>query len=57
MPVNPHAGFVRSTLAYRSVVELPTPPDLAVIATPAASAPGLIAELAAKGASTGTPGR
>jgi acetyltransferase len=49
MPVNPHDAAVRSALAYRSVGELPTTPDLAVIATPAPSAPGLVAELGARG--------
>lgn len=49
MPVNPHAAAVRSALAYASVAELPTPPDLAVIATPAPAVPALIAELGARG--------
>jgi acetyltransferase len=49
MAVNPHEGAVRSTHAYHSLAELPETPDLAVIATPASSAPGLIAELGAKG--------
>jgi acetyltransferase len=49
MPVNPHERAVRSTLAYDSVAHLPFPPDLAVIATPAPSVPGLIAELGARG--------
>jgi len=49
MPVNPHDRAVRSALAYDSVAHLPCPPDLAVIATPAPSVPGLIAELGAKG--------
>jgi acetyltransferase len=49
MPVNPREGAVRSALAYRSVAELPTTPDLAVIATPAPTVPGLIAELAQRG--------
>ena len=49
MPVNPHAGAIRSALAYRSVGELPQAPELAVVATPAASVPGIIAELAGRG--------
>ncbi|HEY8004597.1 MAG TPA: bifunctional acetate--CoA ligase family protein/GNAT family N-acetyltransferase [Phenylobacterium sp.] len=49
MPVNPHDGAVRSALAYDSVTHLPCAPDLAVIATPAPSVPGLIAELGARG--------
>ena len=49
LPVNPHAEAIGSTLAYRSVAELPVTPDLAVIATPPATIPGLIAELAGRG--------
>jgi len=49
MPVNPHDRAVRSALAYDSVAHLPSPPDLAVIATPAPSVPGLIAELGERG--------
>lgn len=49
MPVNPHDGAIRSALAYDSVAHLPCPPDLAVIATPAPSVPGLIAELGERG--------
>src|SRR6185295_3923699 len=49
MPVNPHESAVRSALAYRSVDDLPEVPDLAVIATPAASVPKLIADLGARG--------
>ncbi|WP_026868939.1 bifunctional acetate--CoA ligase family protein/GNAT family N-acetyltransferase [Inquilinus limosus] len=49
MPVNPKAQSIGSTLAYASVAELPVPPDLAVIATPPATVPGLIAELGARG--------
>ncbi|MEN3792358.1 bifunctional acetate--CoA ligase family protein/GNAT family N-acetyltransferase [Fulvimarina sp. MAC3] len=49
MPVNPHETSIRSTLNYRSVAELPMAPDLAVIATPAQSVPGIIEELGKKG--------
>ena len=49
LPVNPHAATIRSTLAYPSVAALPIAPDLAVIATPAPTVPGLIAELGARG--------
>jgi acetyltransferase len=49
MPVNLHARSIRSTIAYRTIGELPQAPDLAVIATPAAAAPRLIAELGARG--------
>ncbi len=47
--VNPHARAVASTHAYRSIAELPVVPDLAVIATPAASVPGIVAELGQRG--------
>ena len=49
LPVNPHETVIGSTLAYRSVADLPMAPDLAVIATPPAAVPGLIAELGARG--------
>jgi len=49
LPVNPHESAIRSSLAYARVSDLPVVPDLAVIATPPATVPGLIAELAAKG--------
>ncbi len=48
-PVNPHEQSIRSTLNYRTVAELPLTPDLAVIATPPATVPALVAELAARG--------
>ena len=49
MAVNPHELAVRSTINYRSVAELPISPDLAVLATPPATVPGLIAELGQRG--------
>ncbi len=49
MAVNPHLGSIESTLAYSSVAALPIVPDLAVIATPPPTVPGLIAELGARG--------
>jgi acetyltransferase len=49
LAVNPHAATIRSTLAYASVADLPLTPDLAVIATPPVTVPGLIAELGARG--------
>jgi acetyltransferase len=49
LPVNPHEISIRSALCYKTVADLPVAPDLAVIATPAPSVPGLVAELAAKG--------
>ncbi|WP_374470011.1 GNAT family N-acetyltransferase [Phenylobacterium sp.] len=49
LPVNPRASSVGSSLAYPSVDALPRPVDLAVIATPAPTVPGLIGELGARG--------
>ncbi|SEG76855.1 bifunctional acetate--CoA ligase family protein/GNAT family N-acetyltransferase [Bosea lathyri] len=49
MAVNPHASAIRSALSYQSVAELPVTPDLAVLATPARSVPGLIADLGRRG--------
>ncbi|MFN3515167.1 MAG: GNAT family N-acetyltransferase [Phenylobacterium sp.] len=49
LPVTLRAKAIRSAIAYASVGDLPLVPDLAVIATPAPTVPGLIAELGAKG--------
>jgi acetyltransferase len=49
MTVNPHEAAIRSAVNYHSVAELPIAPDLAVIATPRDTVPGLIAELGARG--------
>ncbi|MDP3852433.1 bifunctional acetate--CoA ligase family protein/GNAT family N-acetyltransferase [Phenylobacterium sp.] len=49
LPVALNATAIRSAVAYRSVADLPLTPDLAVIATPAPTVPGLIAELGARG--------
>jgi acetyltransferase len=48
-PVNPHATSIQGVLAYRDVTSLPSVPDLAVIATPPAVIPSLIAELGNRG--------
>lgn len=50
MLVNPHEAEIAGRPAYPSVVALPTPPDLVVLATPARTVPGLIAEGSAQGA-------
>ncbi|MDO8288441.1 MAG: bifunctional acetate--CoA ligase family protein/GNAT family N-acetyltransferase [Parvibaculum sp.] len=47
--VNPHATSFGDIKSYPDVQSLPHVPDLAVIATPPATVPGLIADLAAKG--------
>ncbi len=49
LPVNPKRGGVLGLTAYPDIASLPQAPDLAVIATPAPTVPGLIAELAAAG--------
>jgi len=49
MPVNPKHRSVAGVLTYPDVESLPLTPDLAVICTPAATVPGLIAELGARG--------
>ncbi len=49
LPVNPRHAAIEGVLAYRSVADLPMAPDLAVIATPPDTVPGLIAELGARG--------
>ncbi len=49
MSVNPNEAAVHSTLNYRSVADLPVRPDLAVLATPPATVPALIAELGKAG--------
>lgn len=49
VPVNPREKSIEGVLAYPSVADLPITPELAVIATPPATVPGLIAELGARG--------
>ena len=48
-PVHPRDHEVAGIAAYASVSALPEVPDLAVIATPAATVPGIVADLAAAG--------
>lgn len=48
-PVNPKHPSVLGIKAYPSVLALPEPVDLAVIVTPAASVPGIVAECAQAG--------
>ncbi|HAH10139.1 MAG TPA: GNAT family N-acetyltransferase, partial [Alphaproteobacteria bacterium] len=50
MFVHPDAPSLHSTLAFPTIQALPKPPDLAVIATPPATIPGLIAQLGSAGA-------
>ncbi len=49
MPLHPRHEAIEGVLAYRRVEDLPVTPDLAVIATPADSVPGLVAELGTRG--------
>jgi acetyltransferase len=47
--VHPSLKELCGLAVHASVADLPAPPDLAVIATPAASVPGLVAQLGARG--------
>jgi acetyltransferase len=49
LPINPKRPSVLGVKAYPSLTEVDDPVDLAVIVTPAVTAPGLMAECAAKG--------
>ncbi|HET6522315.1 MAG TPA: bifunctional acetate--CoA ligase family protein/GNAT family N-acetyltransferase [Geminicoccaceae bacterium] len=49
MPVHPQERAIQGVLAYPRVEDLPLAPDLAVIATPPDTVPGLVAELGARG--------
>ncbi|MEM7045182.1 MAG: CoA-binding protein, partial [Pseudomonadota bacterium] len=49
MPVNPKHRSIQGVLTHQSIESLPLVPDLAVIATPPATVPDLIAELGEKG--------
>jgi acetyltransferase len=48
-PVNPKYDLVQGIRAYARPDELPAAPDLAVVCTPAATVPGLIARLGSRG--------
>ena len=48
-PVNPRHAAVGGLPAYASLAELPKPPDLVVLASPARTVPGLVQEAAAIG--------
>lgn len=49
LPVNPKHAAVAGVHAYANVSELPAAPDLAVVCTPAAGVPAVVAELGAAG--------
>ncbi|MGE0660932.1 MAG: GNAT family N-acetyltransferase, partial [Reyranellaceae bacterium] len=48
-PVNPHATEFAGHKVYRSIAALPGAPELAVIATPPQTIPGIVGELAKRG--------
>ncbi|MFL5807454.1 MAG: bifunctional acetate--CoA ligase family protein/GNAT family N-acetyltransferase [Roseiflexaceae bacterium] len=48
-PVNPKSRSVLGIKAYPSVADLPEPPDLAVVVTPAPTVPAIIGQCAASG--------
>lgn len=48
-PVNPRHTHVAGVRAYPGAAQLPATPELAVICTPAATVPGIVAQLAARG--------
>ena len=49
MPVNPDRQSVSGVLAYQNIASLPVVPELAILTTPLAEAPGLIGELGQRG--------
>jgi acetyltransferase len=49
LPVNPKHRTLAGLAVYATVADLPLTPELAVICTPPATVPGLVAELAARG--------
>jgi acetyltransferase len=49
LPVNPKHRFIRGVWTYPDITDLPTTPDLAVIATPAPTVPEIIRAVAAAG--------
>jgi acyl-CoA synthetase (NDP forming) len=51
-PVNPGESEILGTKAYRSILEIPDPVDMAIVLTPTDSAPKAVEECAAKGVKT-----
>ena len=49
LPVNPRHAAIEGVLAYPDAAALPVAPDLAVIATPPSTVPGLIGAFAERG--------
>jgi acetyltransferase len=50
--VNPHYDEIEGVRSVRTIQDLPEPPDLFVIATPAQSVPGVVSAAGGKGAAT-----
>lgn len=50
MPVHPNHAHIHSVPTYHDIASLPVTPDLGVIATPPDTVPGLVDELAKRGA-------
>jgi acetyltransferase len=48
-PINPKRKAVHGVLCYPTLLEVPEPVDLAVVATPAATVPGMIEQCVARG--------
>ena len=49
LPVHPKHQSIEGVLAYPDIASLPLVPDLAIIATPPATVPGLVEQLGARG--------
>ncbi|HSA79441.1 MAG TPA: bifunctional acetate--CoA ligase family protein/GNAT family N-acetyltransferase [Geminicoccaceae bacterium] len=49
MPVNPKHQAIQGVLTYPDIASLPVTPELAIISTPPAVVPAIVAELAARG--------
>ena len=49
LPVNPKHRYLHGVWTYPDVASLPATPELAVIATPPQTVPGIVAELGARG--------
>jgi acyl-CoA synthetase (NDP forming) len=49
-PVNPKYGTLAGLVCYRSLADVPEPPDLVIVAVPAPGVPQAIAQCAARGA-------
>ena len=48
-PINPRCREIAGLTAYPRVIDLPSPPDLVIVCTPAETVPGLVSECGAAG--------